>query len=129
MPGTDPARDAAGAERPARPHRVRDMVGQWPLIAVLVLDLAIYGQHVASHKIPLCWQLHKVHHADRDIDVTTGIRFHPVEIMLSMLWKVVVVLALGAAPIDQRTDIGRRVHRSPTRSFVARVETASSSFR
>lgn len=76
----------------------------WPdwvevLAALLVLDFAIWAQHLASHKIPLFWQLHKVHHADRDIDVTTGVRFHPVEIALSMLWKVAVVLALGAAPL------------------------------
>lgn len=76
----------------------------WPAwieiaIAVIVLDLAIYGQHVASHKVPVLWRLHKVHHADVDIDLTTGIRFHPIEIALSMLWKIVVVLALGAAPV------------------------------
>lgn len=76
----------------------------WPIwveitIALLVLDLAIYGQHVASHKVPALWRLHRVHHADRDIDVTTGIRFHPIEIGLSMLWKILVVAALGAAPV------------------------------
>lgn len=63
--------------------------------AVILLDLAIYAQHVASHRIPLLWRVHQVHHADRDIDVTTGLRFHPVEICLSMLWKFVVVIALG----------------------------------
>ena len=67
------------------------------LIAVLVLDLAIYGQHVASHKIPLFWKLHRMHHSDVDIDVTTAVRFHPIEIGLSMLWKIVVVLVLGPA--------------------------------
>lgn len=66
------------------------------LFAVIALDLAIYGQHVASHKIPVLWALHKVHHADRDIDVTTALRFHPVEILASMLYKIVVVIALGA---------------------------------
>lgn len=75
---------------------------QWPtwlemLIALLVLDLAIYGQHFASHKLPILWRLHKVHHSDVDFDVTTAVRFHPVEIALSMLWKVVVVLAIGAS--------------------------------
>jgi sterol desaturase/sphingolipid hydroxylase (fatty acid hydroxylase superfamily) len=55
-------------------------------------------QHVAAHKVPVLWRLHQVHHADRDIDVSTGVRFHPIEIGLSMLWKIVVVLALGAAP-------------------------------
>lgn len=76
----------------------------WPLwleivIAVVLLDLAIYGQHVASHRIPVLWRLHKMHHADVDFDVTTALRFHPVEIALSMLWKIVVVIALGAAPV------------------------------
>lgn len=77
----------------------------WPgwlemAIALAVLDLAIYGQHVASHHVPALWRLHKVHHADVDIDVTTAIRFHPVEIGLSMLWKIVVVLALGPSAIS-----------------------------
>ncbi len=76
----------------------------WPewakiAIALLVLDLAIWAQHLASHKIPILWRLHRVHHADRDIDVTTAIRFHPVEIALSMLWKIVVVVPLGASPL------------------------------
>lgn len=62
---------------------------------LILLDLAIYGQHVATHKIAILWRLHKVHHADRDIDVTTGFRFHPLEIALSMFYKVGVVLALG----------------------------------
>ena len=75
----------------------------WPewikiLVALLVLDLAIWFQHLVSHKVPLFWRLHKVHHADRDIDVTTAVRFHPVEIALSMLWKIVVVLPLGVSP-------------------------------
>ena len=76
----------------------------WPywikvVVALLVLDLAIWGQHWASHKVPLFWRLHQVHHADRDIDVTTAVRFHPVEIGLSMLWKIVVVVPLGAPPL------------------------------
>jgi sterol desaturase/sphingolipid hydroxylase (fatty acid hydroxylase superfamily) len=75
----------------------------WPywlrlLIALLVLDLAIWAQHLASHKVPLLWRLHQVHHADRDIDVTTAVRFHPIEIALSMLWKIAVVVPLGASP-------------------------------
>ena len=74
---------------------------QWVKIAIalIVLDLAIWAQHLVSHKVPILWRLHRVHHADRDIDVTTAIRFHPVEIALSMLWKIVVVMALGAAPL------------------------------
>ena len=72
----------------------------WPevLLAMIVLDLAIYFQHVVSHKIPILWRLHKVHHTDVDFDVTTAVRFHPVEIALSMLWKIVVVVILGASP-------------------------------
>ncbi len=67
-------------------------------IALLVLDLAIWVQHLVSHKVPLFWRIHQVHHADRDIDVTTAVRFHPIEIALSMLWKIVVVVPLGASP-------------------------------
>jgi sterol desaturase/sphingolipid hydroxylase (fatty acid hydroxylase superfamily) len=69
------------------------------LIALVVLDFAIWLQHVASHKIPILWRVHQMHHADRDIDVTTGFRFHPVEIALSMLWKFAVIVALGAGPL------------------------------
>jgi sterol desaturase/sphingolipid hydroxylase (fatty acid hydroxylase superfamily) len=76
----------------------------WPewlkvVLAMLVLDLAIWLQHLASHKIPIFWRLHQVHHADRDIDVTTAVRFHPVEIGLSMVWKIAVVVPLGASPL------------------------------
>jgi sterol desaturase/sphingolipid hydroxylase (fatty acid hydroxylase superfamily) len=67
--------------------------------AVIVLDFAIWLQHVASHKLPLLWALHQVHHADPDIDVTTAVRFHPVEIALSMLYKMVWVVALGVSPV------------------------------
>ncbi len=63
--------------------------------AVLFLDLAIYLQHVMFHAVPMFWRLHMVHHADVDFDVTTGLRFHPVEIVLSMLIKLGVVLILG----------------------------------
>jgi len=63
--------------------------------ALILLDLAIYVQHVLTHKIALLWAIHKVHHADRDIDVTTALRFHPVEISLSMLYKVAIVIAIG----------------------------------
>jgi sterol desaturase/sphingolipid hydroxylase (fatty acid hydroxylase superfamily) len=66
------------------------------LISVIVLDLAIYLQHVLFHAVPALWRLHRMHHADLDIDVTTGVRFHPVEILLSLLIKVAVVVALGA---------------------------------
>ena len=52
---------------------------------VIALDLAIYGQHVAFHAVGPLWRLHRMHHADLDFDATTGIRFHPVEILLSLL--------------------------------------------
>jgi len=65
-------------------------------IAVVVLDLAIYFQHVVFHAIPVLWRVHQVHHADLDFDVTTGVRFHPIEAVLSMLFKLAVVAALGA---------------------------------
>jgi sterol desaturase/sphingolipid hydroxylase (fatty acid hydroxylase superfamily) len=70
----------------------------WAAFAVsfLALDLAIWLQHLLTHKIPLLWRLHRVHHADRDCDVTTAIRFHPIEIALSMGLKIGLVYALGA---------------------------------
>ncbi len=65
--------------------------------AVLLLDLAIYLQHLLMHRVPLLWRLHRVHHADLDIDLTTGSRFHSIEILLSMLFKWGVILLLGPA--------------------------------
>ncbi len=65
------------------------------VIAIILQDLIIYAQHVAFHHIPIFWRLHKVHHADVDYDVTTGARFHPIEIVLSMMIKLGVVLLLG----------------------------------
>jgi sterol desaturase/sphingolipid hydroxylase (fatty acid hydroxylase superfamily) len=67
--------------------------------AVFLLDLTIYGQHVAFHAVPLLWRLHRVHHADLEFDVTTGLRFHPGEILLSMLIKLAAVAVLGAPPV------------------------------
>jgi sterol desaturase/sphingolipid hydroxylase (fatty acid hydroxylase superfamily) len=67
--------------------------------AVITLDFAIWLQHVISHKVPAIWAFHQVHHADRDIDVTTAVRFHPVEIALSMLYKMAWVVALGVPPV------------------------------
>jgi sterol desaturase/sphingolipid hydroxylase (fatty acid hydroxylase superfamily) len=69
------------------------------ILAILILDLAIWAQHLITHKVPLLWRLHRVHHADRDMDVTTALRFHPVEIALSMLLKIGVVYGLGPAAI------------------------------
>jgi sterol desaturase/sphingolipid hydroxylase (fatty acid hydroxylase superfamily) len=69
------------------------------VLSLLALDLAIYLQHLMFHAVPLFWRLHRVHHADLDFDVTTGARFHPVEIILSMLIKFAVILALGAPAV------------------------------
>lgn len=68
-------------------------------IAVILLDLAIYAQHVVFHKVPVLWRLHRVHHADTELDVTTGIRFHPIEILLSIIIKLGAIAVLGAAPL------------------------------
>jgi sterol desaturase/sphingolipid hydroxylase (fatty acid hydroxylase superfamily) len=65
------------------------------LFAVVVLDLAIYLQHVMFHAVPALWRLHRVHHADLDFDVTTGARFHPIEILLSMVIKFGLIAVLG----------------------------------
>jgi sterol desaturase/sphingolipid hydroxylase (fatty acid hydroxylase superfamily) len=69
------------------------------MLSVLLLDLAIYGQHVAFHKVPILWRFHRMHHTDLDFDVTTGLRFHPGEIILSMIIKFAAIAALGAPPI------------------------------
>lgn len=76
----------------------------WPgwlegLLALLILDFAVWAQHLITHKVPLLWRLHRVHHADRDMDVTTAVRFHPVEILLSMLVKIALVYLLGASAV------------------------------
>ena len=73
----------------------------WPYwlevaIAFLVLDFAIYMQHLVFHHVPLLWRLHMMHHADLDIDLTTGARFHPLEILLSMGIKIGVIYLIGA---------------------------------
>ncbi|MFW5906035.1 MAG: sterol desaturase family protein, partial [Desulfobia sp.] len=65
------------------------------IVAVIILDLVVFLQHVMFHAVPLLWRLHMVHHADLDIDLTTGLRFHPIEIIISMLIKMTVVAALG----------------------------------
>lgn len=68
------------------------------VMGVLALDLTIYLQHVLHHAVPALWRLHMVHHADLDYDVTTGLRFHPLEIVVSMGIKLSVVAALGPPP-------------------------------
>lgn len=77
---------------------------QWPLwlrviVAILILDLVIYLQHLMFHAVPLLWRLHMVHHADLDLDVSSGLRFHPLEIAISMVIKMTVVAALGVPVI------------------------------
>lgn len=66
------------------------------IVCVLALDLALYLQHRALHAVPLLWRLHAPHHADRHLDVTTGVRFHPGELVVSAVWKAGVVATLGA---------------------------------
>ena len=70
------------------------------VISFIVLDFAIWLAHVASHKIPILWAVHRMHHSDIDFDVTTAIRFHPIEILLSMVWKMIIVAGLGAPAIS-----------------------------
>jgi len=65
------------------------------IVSVVIMDFIIYLQHVMVHAIPVLWRLHRVHHADLDIDVTTGARFHPIEIILSMLIKFATIVVLG----------------------------------
>lgn len=73
-------------------------VPEWVAIAVslILLDMAVWFQHVLSHRWQWLWRLHRVHHSDMDIDVTTALRFHPVEIGLSLLYKSAIVIILGA---------------------------------
>jgi sterol desaturase/sphingolipid hydroxylase (fatty acid hydroxylase superfamily) len=69
------------------------------MVSILLLDLAIYGQHVAFHRWPPLWRLHRMHHADQDYDTTTGLRFHPLEILISIAYKLALVFALGVPPV------------------------------
>jgi sterol desaturase/sphingolipid hydroxylase (fatty acid hydroxylase superfamily) len=76
----------------------------WPFavefaIGIVVLDLAIYWQHRWMHLVPWLWRLHRVHHSDVNFEVTLGLRFHPIEILLSLLYKLLVIALLGAAPL------------------------------
>ncbi|AWL13011.1 Delta(7)-sterol 5(6)-desaturase [Saliniradius amylolyticus] len=77
---------------------------QWPLwleviVGLLILDCAIYWQHRLFHVVPFLWRFHRVHHADPHVDVSTGVRFHPLEILLSLLIKMAVVALFGIAPL------------------------------
>jgi len=69
------------------------------LLGFLILDLVIYAQHYVFHHVPWLWRLHRMHHADLDIDVTTGFRFHPFEILISLGIKIATVLAFGIPPV------------------------------
>ncbi len=81
------------------------LLNQWPapewlsiIATLLCLDFAIYCQHIISHKWLLLWRLHQVHHTDLEFDATTAVRFHPLEIMISMLYKVLCIVLIGANP-------------------------------
>lgn len=65
------------------------------VLAFLIMDLGVWAQHVAMHRVPLLWRMHRVHHADPHIDVMTALRFHPAEILVSLVWKAAIVLAFG----------------------------------
>ena len=69
------------------------------LAGFLILDLVIYAQHVVFHRVPWLWRLHRMHHADLDIDVSTGLRFHPFEILISLAIKIATVIAFGIPPV------------------------------
>ncbi|RLA63833.1 MAG: sterol desaturase family protein [Epsilonproteobacteria bacterium] len=69
------------------------------IASVILLDLAIYLQHVMFHAVPTLWKLHRMHHTDLDYDVTTGARFHPIEIVLSMIIKLSIIFLLGVPPL------------------------------
>ena len=68
-------------------------------LAIVALDLIIYGQHQVFHAVPILWRFHMMHHSDLDLDVTSGVRFHPVEIVISTVVKVLAVIVLGVAPL------------------------------
>ena len=68
------------------------------IAVIIILDLMIYIQHVLVHVIPFFWQFHVVHHSDLDLDVSSGLRFHPIEILGSMLFKIGLIITLGPSP-------------------------------
>ncbi len=70
------------------------------LLSIILLDFAIYLQHLILHKVPLFWRFHRMHHADIVFDVTTALRFHPIEIICSMMYKIVIILIIGADPLS-----------------------------
>jgi len=69
------------------------------IIAFILMDLAIYFQHVMFHALPMFWRFHRVHHSDLDCDISTGLRFHPFEMIISILFKFIVIVSIGAPVI------------------------------
>ncbi len=69
------------------------------IIAFILLDFAVWLEHLLSHKIPILWRIHRMHHSDIGFDLTTALRFHPLEIILSMLWKALIIICLGAPAV------------------------------
>jgi sterol desaturase/sphingolipid hydroxylase (fatty acid hydroxylase superfamily) len=69
------------------------------ILGFLILDFVIWAQHWVFHHVPVLWRLHRMHHADLDIDVTTGVRFHPFEILISLAIKIAVIVAFGIPPV------------------------------
>lgn len=69
------------------------------VVAFVILDFAVWLEHVASHKLSILWRIHRMHHSDTGFDVTTALRFHPLEIVLSMFWKAAIVVLLGTPAI------------------------------
>lgn len=70
------------------------------VLSILLFDWLIYLQHVAFHKFAILWRIHRIHHTDLQFDVTTGVRFHPFEILLSMLYKLLAVMLFGPVAIS-----------------------------
>ena len=69
------------------------------VVGFILLDLLVYAQHIVFHKVPVLWRLHRMHHADTELDVTSGFRFHPVEIVLSLGLKIAAIVLLGVPPL------------------------------
>ena len=69
------------------------------ILKIIILDFVIWGQHFLSHKIPFIWRFHRMHHTDRDLDVTTAVRFHPFEIIFSMFIKIAAIYIIGASAV------------------------------
>jgi sterol desaturase/sphingolipid hydroxylase (fatty acid hydroxylase superfamily) len=74
------------------------------ILAFIILDFAVWFEHVMSHRLSWLWRIHRMHHADTGFDLTTALRFHPLEIVLSMIWKAAIIIVLGA-PVYQKNWI------------------------